>query len=134
MEHESSQSQPQKGDSELIRATLDIARCHLIGVLILWLALFAPVTCQYHGLMIHFGGETNQSDHANHADSSGPESRLQSHEMASQATVVMSLFVAVTPDDLLLLAPATARQVQPHDPRQPAQLALPVPDQPPRQF
>ena len=118
---------------ESIKALIEILYCHLIVLLVVWLALFAPVMCQYHGLMIHFGAEP--ADHAQMADmaSSSPQAGLRFHQMASSVTMVMSLFVAAMPGGTPVLAPNGFHRFSRDDANPRLQRALPVPEQPPRQ-
>ena len=114
-----------------MQAAQDTVRCHLIVLLILWLALFAPIVCQYHGVMLHFGGD-NAHTHLDHADQPPPDSRF--HEMASSVTMLMGLFVAAMPDGVMLPVSVPSSSVHIRDILLPAQPELPVPHQPPRFF
>jgi len=118
---------------ESLRDVRDILHCHMVALLIVWLALFAPAMCEYHGLMIHFGG--TGMDHTQMAGmmSSPPRSGLQVHQMTSSATMVMSLLVVASPGWLLIQAHSVTGRVERDGAKHLRQLALPIPDQPPRQ-
>ena len=122
-------SRDQQGsDKELLRAVLELLRCHLICFLVVWLALFAPMYCQYHGLMMNFGDKNYHDSMA----AMQPDAGLHFHQMASSITMVMSLFVAAMPNTLLLLSPSHIRWVRVAPSQKPTEPSLPAPDQPPR--
>ena len=116
-------------DRELRRAILEVIYCHLIFFIVFWLALFAPLYCQYHGLMMHFGD-------VHHHDASGADqfgNTLRFHQMTS-SVMMMTFFVAATPKMPVLLTPADIRRFSPVSVPFPLAALVPVPDQPPRLF
>src|SRR5260370_949372 len=115
----SSNYQEESG-KELLKAVLEILHCHVIFFLVVWLALCAPLFCQYHGLMIHFG----EAHHQDSTESDQADTAIHFHQMASNVTMVMSLFVAAIPGGLLLLSPANVHWVIPADPPMPVELTL----------
>jgi hypothetical protein len=127
MAHGNAYPHQQASNEEVRRLAHDIVRCHLTFLLIVWLALFAPIVCQYHGVMLHFGGDNAHHDHVEQ-----PQPGLKAHEMASGVTMLMSLFVAAMPDGGLLLELVPTSAVSVHDTPLPVQPSLPPPDQPPR--
>jgi hypothetical protein len=66
----------------------------VVSLLIFWLVLFAPVTCQFHGLLIPL------SLHQRHGMTARmlTEMPAEGHQMALSMPLPTSLFVAMLPD------------------------------------
>ena len=111
----------------------------------LWLAVFAPAMCQYHGLLLHFGSAAHNShlpdaafadrlcgdvtpypDHQSaHDEVAGrpPAGNspygLYGHTTTSSSTTIMSLLVVARPTGLSLRQAPAANSITPPDMRLP---------------
>ena len=84
----------------------EIIRCQMVAFVVFWLAVFAPVTCQYHGLMVDWLGPefpampgsmpmVESSPDITSAGSSADAFR--NHQRTPDVTLTMSLFTVVLP-------------------------------------
>jgi hypothetical protein len=129
--------------------------CHRLITLLLvvWLAAFAPATCQYHGFLLrlthlpeqehlHVGTHSRREKSATLAGvlladtllGTNPESEEHSmvrHKPIGNDTSLMSLLALAIPHAVILGPLAHFSQVLIQAPL-PRQFALPPPDQPPR--
>ncbi len=102
----------------------EIVRSQIVAFVVFWLAVFAPVTCQYHGMMVDWF-DSPPSSFMLHLDSPpGPahvSHALQNHQMTPDVTLLMSMLTmmlpgsvvfrpAVSHTSLLLGRPIYARQ------------------------
>jgi len=145
-------------ESALLPFTAQLLYHQFILMLVLWLAVFAPVTCQYHGLLLHFGagvqphdlasfvsedhlcgGPTSISDPKGAVDELGQSDRaagsprgIYDHATVSTTTMILSLLALVQPQNLNLAHPGTARSLQLSDIDLPPLLGVSPLRQPPR--
>ncbi len=122
----------QQSERELRHAILETVYCHLVCFIAVWLILFAPLYCEYHGLMLNMGDMHMQPDDSTSAGPQPGANILIFHQMASSVMMAMSFLVAAAPHRLLLLMPTDRRWMSfPSEPNLLEPL-LPVPEQPPR--
>ena len=121
----------------------DVIRCHLILLLALWVAIFAPMMCQYHGLMLRFGSGAMPMGSMAMMDMAEPLapgslaqdaglSLLPAHEMASTVTMLMSFFVVALPIRRTVEVLSLSSPLQRLSVEFPLALVIPPPKQPPR--
>lgn len=113
----------------------------LRAILVIWVACFAPLYCQYHGLLIGPASHARHSVHhhtdaslvdCQHADNSTtPTDALLHHETSGKALPVAAVTIAAPPALLLAYDPPTQPVIAIRVSR-PASIDLPPPDQPPR--
>jgi hypothetical protein len=121
-------------ESALLPFTAQLLYHQFILMMVLWLAVFGPVTCQYHGLLLHFGTGVQSHDldaivSEDHVcgdptpvatkgaadgltqpdQAAGSPRGIYGHATASTTTMILSLLVLVQPRGLDLPHPATAR-------------------------
>jgi hypothetical protein len=87
-----------------------LLRCQVVAFVVFWLAIFAPVTCQYHGLLMDWFAP--QPVHHHHSPSTvcaiaqpglpawvAPTCvhTLQGHQTTPDVTLIMSLFNVMIP-------------------------------------
>ncbi len=117
--------------------------------MVIWLAIFSPVVCEYHGLMLKFSvpepmPAASQHEMHHHGDMpmessgttdshiSGPTFRTLTHRMLTEDMQSMSLLIAVTPDHVLIAPLRVIAAAHPGDRHFPVQRSVPPPEQPPR--
>ncbi len=111
-------------------------RQQLVVLLVFWLTVAAPMTCEYHGLLLfdaptmHAMLHLEQADHHGSVQADGHQ--LHNHEMATSVTLLQSLFLMALPAALIVQLPEQGRTFGLPDPTPPAEWVLPPPDQPPR--
>ncbi|MEP7287606.1 MAG: hypothetical protein ABI947_17770 [Chloroflexota bacterium] len=130
----------------LSHSVFDMVRCHLVIFMAFWMAIFAPVMCEYHGVMLHFGHADDPTqfhlsmhhEHSNEYSNPVPElpqslvPGLKVHEMASSVTMLMSLFVVAMPNPITTAEFAKPSNIFSVDANLPRQRLIAPPDQPPR--
>jgi len=115
-----------------------LLRCQVTLWLVFWLVIFAPVTCQIHGLLIPLGETSLHSHH--HGGDAGAQCGTFAqtcapniaHQPTTSVTMVMALFIAVLPDDISFRSTVKAARLNPRNTAWPHQPLLRQPDQPPR--
>jgi len=138
-------SQPSES---LQAALLGLARNQLIALLVLWLIFYAPVACQYHGLLLNTPDIMQKQEvhphslpyadaalnllETTHTSPLGAPSIKPNHSTAAATLFLMSLMTVLTPDSALnnkLDAVFMIHIVESVPPQQPEHLP---PEQPPR--
>jgi hypothetical protein len=141
------------------RDNVALVQLTLILFLAFWMAVFAPAICQFHGLMLRFGNNSDtaaSTQHQHHIESgmdmdkdmsmpaemdsqanSDPRSEplgatLYRHEPASTTTMIFMLFVVIVPGQIALQYQSNTDQILPSNTPLPLQRTIPPPDQPPR--
>jgi hypothetical protein len=111
-------------------------RQQLVVLLVFWLTVAAPMTCEYHGLLLFSAPTVHATAHLEHADHLGSVQagghQLRNHEMATSVTLMPSLFLMALPLTLIIQLPEQGHPFGPPDPTPPREWVLPPPDQPPR--
>jgi hypothetical protein len=124
-------------------------RCQVVAFAVFWLALLAPITCQYHGLLLDWRRMMQVHEHHDHpTDGSCSQPMLtedsvsadiptclhvmQGHQTAPDVTLLMSLFDVMIPAGFVVQPPAQGALLPSPDAARPRQRAFPPPDQPPR--
>ena len=123
----------------------ETARRQIVAWVVLWLVVYAPVTCQYHGLMIDwFGAQAEDPAFMSHqplpmavASPDLPRSAhaspaLQNHQMTSDAIQIMSLLSLMLPAGMIVLLAAIRRRFSLSRPILIRQRSLPPLEPPPR--
>ncbi len=108
-----------------------------VGLLACWLAIFAPMICEHHGLML----PSNPLMHAHHhaiANNFTPHpiqdeaQHMSAHEPASEVTLAMSILTLALPARTAPALDLSTTRIRIADALFPAEPDLPPPDEPPR--
>jgi hypothetical protein len=123
----------------------ETARRQIVAWVVLWLVVYAPVTCQYHGMMINwFGAQAEDPAFMSHqplpmtvaspdlSRSAYPSPALQNHQLTSDAVQIMSLLSLMLPAGMIVLPAATRTRFSLTSPIPVRQRSLPPLDPPPR--
>jgi hypothetical protein len=143
-------NQPHKLHAETLwQVFQEVLHDQIVAFVVLWLAAFAPITCQYHGMLVDwFDPQANSTHHQqagaafcslpmpmNESSFSGSavcSHALQSHQTTSDVTVVMSLLTAIVPQHFAFRLLAEGSILYLAEPGRPPQWIPLPPDQPPR--
>ena len=122
-----------------------MARRQIVAWVALWLVVYAPVTCQYHGLMINwFGAQAEDPAFMSHPPlpmavsspdlpgTAHPSPTLQNHQVTSDAIQIMSLLSLMLPAGMIALPAATRTRFSLTRPIPIRQRSLPPLEPPPR--
>ncbi len=120
-------------------------RRQIVAWVVLWLVVYAPVTCQYHGLMLDwFGAQAEDPAFMSRQPpltavaspdlprGAHPFPALQNHQMTSDAIQIMSLLSLMLPAVLIALPAATRTGFSLTRPVPVHQRSLPPLEPPPR--
>ena len=120
-------------------ALYGLFRQQLVILLIFWMTIAAPMTCQYHGLLLNgmAGVTVPLVEHIGHHVSHQPGSlsadhHLTPHQMSSGTLLMQSLFLMDMPTVLPLESAEQGQLFIAPQPLLPRQWILPPPEQPPR--
>jgi hypothetical protein len=126
-----------------------VLHCQVVAFVVGWLALLAPITCQYHGLLPDWPRMVQEHTRHDHAASGSCHQSIltgasasadisaclhvpQNHQTTPNITLLMSLFNAMIPGSLVLPASAQGQFLPSPGASRLRQRTLPPPDQPPR--
>ncbi len=85
----------------LRRAIRDLIHCQFVAFLALWLAVVAPMVCNYHGLLFLLPGVENNSVHSHGAAHGGETHSPQpGHDTGSRAGIEGGALVLALPVEL----------------------------------
>lgn len=83
------------------QAIRNLIRCQFVAFLALWLALVAPMVCNYHGLLFLLPGVENNSVHSHGAAHGGEtHSPQRGHDTGSRVGIEGGALVLALPVDL----------------------------------
>jgi len=107
-----------------------------VGLLTCWLAIFAPMICEHHGLMLP--SNPLMHVHHHHTTAGTPHSmqddaqHMSAHEPASEVTLAMSILTLALPVGTAPAPDFLTTRIRIADALFPAEPDLPLPDEPPR--
>ncbi len=112
---------------------LTFLRYQITILVTIWLAVAAPITCQYHGLLTLNMPDPNHMGHVmpdQPPDSDHNDHTLRNHEPVSSNT--LGVFIVVLPGALTFQLPEPKSEQVMFAPITPQEWVAPLPDKPPR--